>query len=217
MGTILRAVIFDYAGVLSMHQPEDDIRRMEELSGVSGRRFQDIYWGLREPYDRGDFDGPAYWHAFGHAVGRSFSPAAIAELIEADTRSWIHVNGVVVRWLERLQASELKTAILSNMGVDLRHYVELHFDWVLRCGNRTFSCDTRAVKPEPAIYKRCLNGLGVSPEEAVFIDDRPVNLEAAEALGIRGLLFDSLEAFAKRVRAEPRFPAVDAKASRAGL
>jgi hypothetical protein len=59
--TTFKAIILDYAGVLSLHQPEADLQRMEALSGISGGRFQDAYWGRREPYDRGVQDGPMYW------------------------------------------------------------------------------------------------------------------------------------------------------------
>ena len=44
-------------------------------------------------------------------------------------------------------------------------------------------------KPTPAFYERLLAELDVQPEETIFIDDRPRNIEGAEALGIHGILF----------------------------
>ena len=49
------------------------------------------------------------------------------------------------------------------------------------------------IKPEPAIYHDVLKGLEVEPQEAVFFDDMAVNVEAACALGIHGLLWRGLE------------------------
>jgi len=44
-------------------------------------------------------------------------------------------------------------------------------------------------KPNPAIYELALERIGgVAPESALFLDDHPNNVRAAERLGIRGLL-----------------------------
>lgn len=199
----LKAFIFDYAGVLSLHQPEADIRRMEELSGVRGARFLDAYWGAREPYDRGEQDGPAYWRTFARAAGCTLSSERIEALIEADTASWVHLNEVMVGWLRRLQEAGVRTALLSNMGRDLREHVGQAFDWCRRFEHQTFSCDIHQVKPERGIYTHSLEGLGVAAAEALFIDDRAVNIQAAEALGLRGLHFTTPEDLAGQLRRLP--------------
>jgi putative hydrolase of the HAD superfamily len=199
----IKAIIFDYAGVLSLHQPEEAVRRMETLCGVSGQRFQEAYWGGREVYDRGEQDGPTYWRAFAGAAGCTLSDEQVRALIEEDTASWVHLNPVMVAWLRRLHAAGARTALLSNMGRELREYVGQHFDWCQGFAHQTFSCDVRRVKPEPDIYLHCLEGLGVAPSEALFIDDREVNIRAAERLGLRGLLFTTAEDLASRLPGLP--------------
>lgn len=42
-------------------------------------------------------------------------------------------------------------------------------------------------KPDPRIYKLCADRLGVFPQEAVFLDDLPMNVEAAVQVGMRGI------------------------------
>ena len=44
-------------------------------------------------------------------------------------------------------------------------------------------------KPEPAAYRIILERTGVRPEEALFIDDDPENVEAARSVGMAGILF----------------------------
>ena len=46
------------------------------------------------------------------------------------------------------------------------------------------------VKPHREIYEHLLTVCGIRAEETLFIDDNPENIAAAEALGIRGYLFD---------------------------
>ena len=53
-------------------------------------------------------------------------------------------------------------------------------------------------KPDPAIYRHVLKELGTRPEETLFLDDKPVNVEAARALGILALQFSTVE----RLRAD---------------
>jgi HAD superfamily hydrolase (TIGR01509 family) len=60
-----------------------------------------------------------------------------------------------------------------------------------------------SVKPEPAIYRHVLDGLGVPAERALLIDDRAVNIDAARALGMHGILFRGYEALMAEI--EERF------------
>ena len=45
------------------------------------------------------------------------------------------------------------------------------------------------LKPNVRIYQKVLELLNVAPEEVVFIDDKQVNVEAAQSLGIHGIVF----------------------------
>lgn len=53
---------------------------------------------------------------------------------------------------------------------------------------RTFSCYVGVFKPDRRMYLDALDKSGVSPDEAVFIDDSVKNLEGAAALGIMPIL-----------------------------
>ena len=53
---------------------------------------------------------------------------------------------------------------------------------------RTFSCYVGVFKPDRRMYLDALDKGGVSPDEAVFIDDSVHNLEGAAALGILPIL-----------------------------
>jgi len=59
------------------------------------------------------------------------------------------------------------------------------------------SCHAGVRKPDPRIYQLALDAVDATPEVAVFLDDHPANVAAAEALGIRGIVVgqDRLAAF----------------------
>jgi 2-haloacid dehalogenase len=56
------------------------------------------------------------------------------------------------------------------------------------------SGDEDLTKPDPAIYRLALDRFGIAAEDAVFVDDRADNVAAADAVGIRGLLFTDADA-----------------------
>jgi FMN phosphatase YigB (HAD superfamily) len=49
------------------------------------------------------------------------------------------------------------------------------------------------IKPDPAIYTYTCEKLGVAPKDTLFLDDNPKNVRAAEALGIHGIHFKSVD------------------------
>jgi 2-haloacid dehalogenase len=51
------------------------------------------------------------------------------------------------------------------------------------------SADETLIKPDPVIYRICLERNGLAAGDCVFIDDSPHNVAAANALGIDGILF----------------------------
>lgn len=69
------------------------------------------------------------------------------------------------------------------------------------------SCDFHFVKPEPGIYLRFLEQFRLRPEECVFIDDVPLNIEAAIRCGFSGVVYHNDPA---RLRRELRELGVDA-------
>ena len=55
------------------------------------------------------------------------------------------------------------------------------------------SYEIGAYKPDFRIYERGLEKFGLRPEECVFIDDLPANVEAAKACGLEGIVCISPE------------------------
>lgn len=82
-----------------------------------------------------------------------------------------------------------RTAILTNNvreWNDWRELVDAHvFHDVID------SCEVGMRKPEPGIYLLACERIGVDPTRAAFIDDIPVNVEGANAVGMRGIRFTS--------------------------
>jgi HAD superfamily hydrolase (TIGR01509 family) len=99
----------------------------------------------------------------------------------------------MVAWLGQLRRGGIKTGLLSNMHPAMIDYMRENFDWLDLFDFRTFSAEVRLIKPDAAIYEHTLRGLGVKPEETLFVDDREINVQAARDLGICAVRFRSVE------------------------
>lgn len=105
------------------------------------------------------------------------------------------INNSLVEYVNDLKAKGLKVACLSNgthewtLRVIQDHGLGELFETVVLSG------DLGIVKPDPAIYTHALEELGVEASEAVFVDDRQVNVYAGESCGMKSVLFTTTSDF----------------------
>jgi 2-haloacid dehalogenase len=64
------------------------------------------------------------------------------------------------------------------------------------------SGEEKLLKPDPAIYYLALDRFGLQPVEALFIDDRQINVDGALAVGMKAHLFTTAEDLRARLEAE---------------
>jgi len=166
------------------------------LTGAQAALFAGAYWRHRSDYDRGRLSGEEYWQRVGADQGAELTTERIAELVREDAMSWARPNERMVAWLLALVDAGVPTGILSNMA---RNTWELIGPRFVGVASLTLSFEVGEVKPEPAIYLRCLESLGVEPAEAFFVDDRRENVEAARELGMEAVVFEGEDALAAAV------------------
>jgi putative hydrolase of the HAD superfamily len=187
----MEAVIFDYGGVLCFYPSEEQIDELAALCGVSRAEFLNHYWGLRVPYDRGDYDGPGYWERFGQQSGRAYSASQIREFIDRDIQFWLNVDKRMIGWVREMRAAGIKLGLISNLPIELGEYIRANSMLFELFDHVTLSYEQRTVKPDAAIYRECVEGLGVEPHDALFLDDKEPNVLGARAAGLQSLLFET--------------------------
>ncbi len=82
-------------------------------------------------------------------------------------------------------------ALLSN--TDPIHVAELEkkFGFYRYFSKRIYSCAVGASKPSPLIFRAALQACKVSADNALYIDDIPAYVAAAQQLGMSGIVFRS--------------------------
>jgi len=64
------------------------------------------------------------------------------------------------------------------------------------------SGEEKLAKPDPAIFHRALDRFGLQPAEALFVDDRRINVEGALAVGMHAHVFTGAADLRRRLEAE---------------
>jgi len=185
------AVIFDYGRVLSLPPSSHDLRAFAALVGITEPPFFEIYSATRHEYDCGRADFRQHWQAFAEATGVALGPEQVERIVGMETRMWLEVNPQALELAAEIRARGVRTAILSNMPHDLLVYVRRNFEWLKDFDPKVWSCELGTVKPDPVIYRVCLDALACEPGRTLFFDDRLNNVEAARGLGMEAHVWRS--------------------------
>jgi putative hydrolase of the HAD superfamily len=182
----VRTVIFDLFGVIALSPDEPSVRRMESLLPLAPDLLWERYWQFRRSYDLGELDGHGFWEA---VSGRLLQAAEAELLVRTDVASWSGVDGAVVDWLRVLKDRGLSVGVLSNLPRDLYEW-HLRADPALKmCDHVSASCLTGLAKPDPEAFSSALAAMGADPRQTLLIDDHLPNVETAQRLGMRAVLY----------------------------
>jgi putative hydrolase of the HAD superfamily len=103
-------------------------------------------------------------------------------------------------FLEKL-SKRFRLGLLSNTDPIHVAHLEATYGFFKYFPARTYSCTVGASKPNPVIYQKALMASKVRAEEALYIDDIPAYVEAAQRLGMSGIVFQSTEQLQKDMKA----------------
>jgi epoxide hydrolase-like predicted phosphatase len=183
-----KAVIFDWGGVLMRtvdYEPRHSWDRKLGLpeGSVENVAHASVAWTQAE---QGKISPDEYWLD----VGKQFhlSLTLLSDL-RRDFYSGDRLDEAHLSLIADLRARGVLIGLLSNNSLELldmladRHLHSL-FDSLM------ISAQTGIMKPDPGAYHAILEQLGVSPGQALFIDDAQMNIEGALAVGMAAIRFE---------------------------
>jgi putative hydrolase of the HAD superfamily len=186
----IQAVIFDLAGVLLHTIRGTFAGLMAERLGVTEVETSRLL-GTQENdmWDMGEMNDDEF---FTFALELLNLPMNLKPVLEKFVVDDFCIDQEMLAAVHELHKS-CNTALLTNFPSHVHTFMQTvwrvdgAFDHIIA------SCDVKLIKPDPRIYQLTLERLDCRPDEAVFIDDRPVNVVAAEELGIHGIMYQSRE------------------------
>lgn len=184
----IRGVIFDYGRVLAYTQNQEPRaaweRRLGLQSGALTRAVHNEHsWMAAQ---RGAITIDRHWQVVGTALGL---PPDDTAALRAAFYSGDMLNVELVACIDHLRTSGLRVGLLSNFSTDLRAMV-VQQDLLRRFDALAISAEIGVMKPDAAAYRTVLAMLGLGAQTCVFIDDIPANVEAAQGVGMHGIVFE---------------------------
>lgn len=195
---MIKTILFDMGGVVITLDQKQAIQRFKALGLHDAEQRLDAYTqqGIFGDLEAGKISDEDFRRELSILVGR--------ELTWDECRhAWMgYCGGVPQRNLEKmaeLRKRGYRVVLLSNTNPYMMSWVMSdEFDgkghslaYYLDEAYMSYKCG--AMKPDPVFFNAVINGEKLVPEDTLFLDDGPRNIEVAKALGIQTLLVNNGE------------------------
>ena len=184
---MIKAVIFDYGGVMkSSHPLSMDIATIYNISVEEVEKVKKITIPFFSLLQRGLINEQEFWQKFSDVIKKPI-PQNYKELLREIYEKTLVLFPEMIEFVKKLKDKGIKTAVLSNITKFQAEIIRKNngykeFDVLV------LSYEEKLEKPELNIYLSVIKKLGVEPEECVFIDDKEKNLAPAKSLGMKTVL-----------------------------
>ncbi len=185
-GQKITTVCFDLGGVLLRLRPAE---YMEELGlSTAARRFFDEEILLREDWSRLDAGELTQAEAIEKWCKKRPDLAAEIRLYMKDLTGLIEMYPDSERIVEDIKKRGYELYVLSNYPEEMFALHEKNsLPFLRQMDGLIISAREKKTKPNADFYELFLTRYGKKASECVFIDDRQDNVQAARALGFRGI------------------------------
>nr|XP_040031311.1 bifunctional epoxide hydrolase 2 isoform X3 [Gasterosteus aculeatus aculeatus] len=209
-----KAVLFNFWGVVASSRPRALLQELEELHQLPGGFLSEVASrmdGAMSRAERGQVTFSQMIPAFEAECAEEAGVRGVTlpsdwsarGLLEDLREAMMDVQPAVMKTAVRLRHSGLLTAVLANHWLDdvaagggparLLSLLGAHFDLVLQ------SCRSGHRVPEPAMFRSALQQLGVTSQQALWMDADEEGVKAAEGVGMTAVLVEDLDEALKKL------------------
>jgi len=187
----IKAVAFDYGGVICFPPPIETVEELEKLTGLSSAQLVELNRKFRDEYDRGACNGEGHFRTMLSNAGIFLDETSLWKIAQTDMDGWKHINADTVQLIRDVKKAGAKLAIFSNMPFDFLVWARENLPVFKEVDAAVFSCEHYLLKPETEFFEILKSQLDLDYSEIVFFDDSIINIDKACELGIKGFLWTS--------------------------
>jgi HAD superfamily hydrolase (TIGR01509 family) len=186
----IKAVIFDWGGVMCVDSDFYTARVLAKRYNLDVNKLNDSFEYIESKYTRlPDNDG------FFQEVIKENNLQISKEELEI-LFNQTPTRREMLDLVKKLKSDDIITAVLSTQMKVRADYIKANndlsnFDYLF------FSNEMGVKKPDKEAFIPVLEKINHSPEKCIFIDDNQRNLDTAEKLGIKTVLFKNYDQFRK--------------------
>lgn len=186
---MITTIIFDIGNVLADFTWEAHYRSFGYSEEIFERLAKATVMNpLWNEYDRGAMSDEELLQGFIES-----DPGIEKEIREAlrDVGPMVVRNDYAIPWIKELQGRGYRCLYLSNFSKRSHRECAAALDFIPYMDGGILSYREKIIKPMPEIYQLLIDRYELVPEECVFMDDTPRNLEGAEKFGIHTIHFQN--------------------------
>ena len=186
---MIKNLVFDFGKVLVHFEPSYMVRKYvtdkNDAELLEAVVFDRLYW------DR--LDAGTITNEETLRLCRERLPERLHSVADEIYYNWIYnlpeIDGMRELLTDVKNDFNVPLYLLSNISL----YFSSHRDEISilslfdKC---IFSAEAGRVKPMREMYAHLCDECGILPEETLFVDDSPINIEGAQGFGLNGYLFD---------------------------
>ena len=194
---MIKAVIFDMGGVILRTVDAGEREALAERLGTTRRELEKVLFHSPTAFksETGELSVREHWD---QALAVFDQPPGCFERFAPDFFGGDVVDPQLIEYIHSLK-QKYQTGLLSNAWTETRETMGSRIDFDALFNVSVFSAEVGLRKPDERIYKLILEKMGVEAQEAIFLDDFPENIAAAEALGIQAVQFRDVQQAIKEI------------------
>jgi len=187
---VIKAVGFDYGGVMTGKPGSFFSNKVSNLLGISPEKYKEEYFKINHLPSTGKITWDEFWKMFVKKFHKEEKLDQLMGIVNKLHSKEVHEHmKALVLGLKR---NGYKVGLLSNNTLEAitnfrnQGFYDL-FDTVV------VSAMVGYIKPDPEIFKLFINNLDVKAEELTFIDDSMNSLKSAKEVGFHPIHYISFE------------------------
>jgi epoxide hydrolase-like predicted phosphatase len=188
-GSSVTIVFWDLGGVILRTENPERRRAWEARLGLAeGDLAKIVFTGPASVEAMlGHASADDVWASVGSRLGLTVDER---DILRADFFATDRIDEELVRFIRRIRP-RARVGLISNAWPEIRGLLETQWDLADAFEPLVLSAEVGLAKPDPRIFRLALERAQVEPSQAAFVDDFPENVEAAAALGMRPVLFQT--------------------------
>lgn len=188
----IKAIIFDFGGPIMTWDDEPVYRKHEDHRNLERDTLKKLLTDYLVGGAQGKYDSLQHYMET-ERPSISMTTEEVNEVLD-EANATMRIIPEQIEYIQELK-KKYKIGLLSNFTTGLPEFLKDVFNIYHLFDAVVSSYEVKVAKPDPRIYEHALEQLGVRAEEAVFTDDKEENVRAAEAIGMKGIVFVTFPQF----------------------
>ncbi len=201
---MIKNIIFDLGNVLISFRPSEFLDKKNYPENIKITILSDIFrskeWFM---LDNGEITTSEAIDSI--ALKSSLKKEEIVHIFNLRTEVMFPLD-LNVRLLPELKKQGFRLYYLSNFPVDTFEEIKTGYYFFKYFDGGIISAEVKFSKPDKQIYEILINRYSLVSAECLFVDDLAINVDAAEILGMKGLVTKGSTDISKEIEIALKLP-----------